>query len=59
MLRWLVLVQAVVYLLLMPWLRSGAELGYSPPFVAAWVATIGLVLGSYLRLADRAVQIYD
>lgn len=57
MLRWIILVQAVVYLLLMPWLRSGVELGYNPPVLAAWIAIIALVTGSFIRIGKHVPNI--
>ena len=53
MLRWLVLIQAVIYLLVMPWLRSRAELGYNPPFFAAWVAVLALGAGGFLAVGSN------
>ncbi len=48
MLRWLVLVQAFVYLLIIPYLRSGVELGYNPPLIVSLLALAALGAGGFI-----------
>lgn len=55
MLRWLILIQAVVYLLIVPILRAGTELGYSPPLIATFVALLALILGGFLFPLRRSL----
>ena len=45
MFRWLFLAQAVVYLLLMPYLRGLAELGYYPLLLPGLFAVVALLVG--------------
>lgn len=56
MLRWLVLVQAVIYLLLMPSLRANAELGYNPPLIAALIAVAAFSVGAFVPPLGRSVR---
>lgn len=55
MLRWLVLVQAVIYLLVMPSLRAGVELGYNPPLIAGLLAVAALVMGGFVPSLARSL----
>lgn len=48
MLRWLILIQAVVYLLIAPVLRAQLELGYKPSFVVTFTALAALVVGAFV-----------
>lgn len=48
MLRWLVLTQAVIYLLVMPALHAATELGYKPPLLIGVVAVVALILGGFV-----------
>lgn len=53
MLRWLVFIQACVYLLIMPTLRASVELGYNPPITLALIAVVALALGSFFPPLNR------
>lgn len=48
MLRWLILIQAVAYLLVVPMLRAELELGYHPPLIATLIALTALLVGGFL-----------
>ncbi len=47
MFRWLILTQAVIYLLVMPYLRGLSELGYNPPLMIGLYATAALAIGCF------------
>lgn len=49
MLRWILLSQAVIYLLIMPFLHSLGEAGYHPPLLAGLVGVLALGAGVLLH----------
>lgn len=53
MLRWLILIQAVVYLLIMPSLRASMEPGYDPPLLASLVAIMALIFAGFVPPLGR------
>jgi hypothetical protein len=54
MLRWLIFIQAIVYLLIVPLLRAASELGYKPPMLASAVALTALAAGGFLFPLNRS-----
>lgn len=48
MLKWLFLAQAVVYLLIMPWVRSTVEIGYYPSIGSAFLTIASILVGVWL-----------
>lgn len=59
MFRWIFLGQAVIYLLLMPVLRSGSEFGYHPSLGSGILAIISLLAGYtlYKLLANKPAAV--
>jgi hypothetical protein len=47
MFRWIILSQAVIYLILMPALHARGELGYDPPLLVGLVGVVALLAGMY------------
>lgn len=52
MIRWVILAQAIIYLVVMPWLRSLGELGYHPPIAIGIVAVAAFAIGAFLKLGS-------
>lgn len=48
MLRWLILIQAIVYLLIAPFLRAQLELGYNPSLIVVTTALAALIMGAFV-----------
>lgn len=49
MIRWIILLQAVIYLLAMPTLRAAGELGYHPPIIVGLIAVVAFTFGAFFR----------
>src|SRR6478735_1810873 len=56
MLRWIILTQAVVYLLVMPALRAQGEAGYHPPILIGLIGVAALFAGVMLHRPQPAIQ---
>lgn len=48
MIRWIILLQAIIYLTIMPLLRASGELGYHPPVIVGLIAILAFVAGAFV-----------